>query len=524
MEGLAMGKRLGPTIAAAAALLAATASAGSAAELGLGRSAAGRAPAASGTLTEAISTDPGNLDPQLTVVSAARYVGTFSYDTLVNLVGPGKVVSGLAQKWKVVSPTKVQFTLRRAITCSDGTRMTASVVKQNLDFVGNPANKSPLLGVFMPVGATTIASNRTRTVVVTTKTPNPFMLQGLALVQIVCARGLADRKLLDHGAVGSGPYKLVSVVPGDHYTFQRRKGYSWGPAGATATRLPAKVTLKVVTNETTAANLMLTGGVNVVSLTGPDRKRLDKAHLFRRQSVGAPLELFFNENPGHPAADPKIRKALVQALNLSQIGTVGTAGLGAKMTQLTRQDLTPCPGNSVVGSVPAFSTQAARSVLASAAPSVKFLYATDAGPGFTPAAELAQEQLSAAGAKVTLDGQGTAALTGKIFGTGDWDIVYIGIGVATPNQLIGFLSGPTPAQKGTNFAAIDNAQYTKDVTQASGQAGAAGCKFWLDGERALFKAADVAPTSVLTTAVYGKRATFSLGPQGPRPTSFRLKK
>ena len=28
--------------------------------------------------------------------------------------------------------------------------MTASVVKQNLDFVGNPANNSPLLGLFMP--------------------------------------------------------------------------------------------------------------------------------------------------------------------------------------------------------------------------------------------------------------------------------------------------------------------------------------------------------------------------------------
>ena len=71
----------------------------------------------------------------MTIVGAARYVDTYAYDTLVNLPGPGKVVTGLAQSWKVVSPKKVEFTLFKGITCSDGTQMTATVVKQNLDFV-----------------------------------------------------------------------------------------------------------------------------------------------------------------------------------------------------------------------------------------------------------------------------------------------------------------------------------------------------------------------------------------------------
>src|SRR5262245_48962784 len=302
-----MRKRLVLVMAVAAVLVLGTASAIRAGVLPLG-SSSHAAGTPSGSVSISVGTDPGNLDPQLTIVSAARFVDTFSYDTLVNLAGPGKIVSGLAQSWKVVSPKKVTFKLHRNIRCADGTALTATVVKKNLDFVGNPANKSPLLGLFMPVGATTTANNRTRVVTVTTTIGNPFMVQGLALVQIVCSTGLANRSLLDHGAVGSGPYRLTGVVPGDHYTYTARKNYTWGPAGATTgnNRLPAKVTIKVVANESTAANLLLTGGLNAANLSGADRRRLDKAGLYRKTSVGAPLEFFFNESPGHPTASPAV--------------------------------------------------------------------------------------------------------------------------------------------------------------------------------------------------------------------------
>jgi peptide/nickel transport system substrate-binding protein len=314
-------------------------------------------------------------------------------------------------------------------------------------------------------------------------------------------------------------------VPGDHYSFAVRKGYAWGPNGATtATRgLPAKVTLKVVTNESTAANLLLTGGLNVASIGGPDRSRLRKASLFSVVSPAQPNEIMFNENPGHPAASPAVRKALVQALNLNQVGQVATSGLGLKMTQLSLQNFTPCAGNSVAGNVPAYNPSAAKPVL-SGAGSLKLLYATDAGPSYPPAAELAQQQLAAAGAKVTLDPQSTANLQGTIFGTGDWDVLIIGIGVANPSQFTSLVSGPTPAHGGANFAGIANTSYAQAVARAKRRVGAAGCKYWLDGESALFKAADLAPLAVTTTATYGKRMTFRLGVQGPEPTSLRLTK
>ena len=85
-----MHKRVILVIAAAATLLVGSTSATRA---GIGSPAAGP----SGSVTLAIPTDPGNLDPQLTLVAAARFVDSFAYDTLVSLAGPGKVTSALAQ-------------------------------------------------------------------------------------------------------------------------------------------------------------------------------------------------------------------------------------------------------------------------------------------------------------------------------------------------------------------------------------------------------------------------------------------
>ena len=152
---------------------------------------------------------------------------------------------------------------------------------------------------------------------------------------------------------------------------------------------------------------------------------------------------------------------------------------------------------------------------------MKLLYATDSGQSYPEAAELAQLQLSAVGAKVSLDGQTVAALQQTIFGSGDWDIMIVGIGVTTPAQFTSFVSGPTPPH-GNNFTGVDNPVYKQAVARAIMRIGAAGCKYWLEGEAALFRAADIAPLAVATTATYGRRLTFHLGVYGVLPASLRL--
>ena len=72
---------------------------------------------------------------------------------------------------------------------------------------------------------------------ITLAAPAPFVLNGLASLPMVCDAGMKDRKSLADGTTGTGPYELTEAVPNDHYTYQIRDGYTWGP---TARRPPRR--------------------------------------------------------------------------------------------------------------------------------------------------------------------------------------------------------------------------------------------------------------------------------------------
>jgi peptide/nickel transport system substrate-binding protein len=480
--------------------------------------------AAKGKVTIAITGDPGKLDPQQTAGAGAQQVAEFSYDTLVHQLPGGKIVSGLATKWKVLSKTKVRFTLHSGVTCSDGAKLTASTVKKNFDYVANGSNASPLMNLYVPENSTTVANNKKRTVTVTFPSANPFPVQGLGAVHIVCPKGMANRNSLLNGADGSGPYKLVSASPGSKYTFALRKGYTWGPNGSTSKGMPAKVVLTVVTNESTAANELITGEVNIATVIGPDRARLEKAKLFKRVVAAQPGDIWFNEKKGHPTSNISVRKGIIKALQAGQLGKVFTSGDGVPMKQLTLKSFTPCAGDSVTGNVPKHDLASAKQALSSH-PSLSILYANDGGPGSAAAAALMQNELSVAGDNsVTLNGTTTPNLLGTLFGGGNWDVAIVPLGVSAPSQLVPFLSGAGPAGGGVNFATIHNVAYANQVAQAQNASGATSCTHWLAGEKAIFTHGDLVPTYWTTLPTFAKGAKFSLGDQGIAPASLRVTK
>ena len=351
----------------------------------------------------AIATDPGNLDPHLTLLGAARTVGSFTYDTLVNVVGPGSSGTGT---WRGRGGSRSREA--RRVHAPSGHH----VLRRQRDD-GNRGQAEPRLrrqpgeqvaatsGSASPSARPSTANNGTGTVVVYDQSPNPFMIQGLGLVQMVCSRGLENRSLLDRGALGSGPYRLVESVSGDHYTFQVRNGYRWGPNGATtaAQRLPARVILRVVPNETTAANLLLTGGPQ---RRDDPRRRARPAQRAGTTSGGStiafPTELFFNQKQGQPGADATVRRAIVQAMNLRQFGTVVTSGRGVRGDAAHEAGRHAVPRQHRRGHVPAYNPGAARSVLNGRGTRLRLIYPTDAGIAtINSAMELVQQQLSAAG-------------------------------------------------------------------------------------------------------------------------------
>lgn len=123
-------------------------------------------------------------------------------------------------------------------------------------------------------------------------------------------------------------FTVSEIVPNDHYTLTRRKNYTWGPGQFDSKQpgLPDKVVIRVIPNMTTTSNLLLSGEVNAASVIGQDQQRLRAQRLFHSDLTVPFGELFFNQAPGRFGADRAMRRALVQALDLVQVGKVLTRG------------------------------------------------------------------------------------------------------------------------------------------------------------------------------------------------------
>ena len=490
------------------------------------------------TFTMVLSSDPGSLDPDFTSLSAALQLDDFMYDSLINIGQHGNLEAGLAGRWSGTTTTAT-YTLRKGITCSDGTRLTASDVAANLNFVANPKNSSNWINVFVPPGAQATGNDTAGTVTVTSQVPDPFLVQDLGSLPIVCPKGMANRSLLKEGGDGTGMFTMTQATPGSQYTLTRRKDYAWGPGNWKASQpgLPDKVVIKVVSDMTTAANLLLAGEVNGATVIGPDVQRVLARHLFQ-QTLVAPLgELWYDQKAGLPGADETVRKALTQALNLSQLGQVVASGAGSPATGLVEPGHSPCRQNTVTGNLPAYNLAAAKSALTAAGwtagpggirtkggqkLALTFYYAPSLGAGMQAGAELVQKAWGSLGVQVTLAAATQAEISQVLFsGAAQWGAAIIPLGVPLPSNLVGFLSGPTPPN-GTNFASINNATYSADVKAASSIAGGGGCADWAAAEVALFHQVDLVPFVNSAVQVFGTGATFQLSNGDVVPSSIRM--
>ncbi|NYJ74905.1 ABC transporter substrate-binding protein [Allobranchiibius huperziae] len=489
-----------------------------------------------GTFTTALSTDPGNLDPQMTANSATLQVVNFAYDTLIHIDLDGRLSPQLASAWKVSGST-VTFTMRSGVTCSDGSTFTARDAASNLNYVTNPKNKSPLTGAFAPPGATATASGSTVTLKLAS--PSPFVLNGLANIPMVCKAGLANRSTLATKTDGTGLFKLTEDVASDHIAFTKRTGYTWGPLGVTSSTpgLPDKVVIKFVSSLTTAANLLLSGGLSAATVTGPDAKRLQGAGLFAAPVQVLLGEMWFNHAKTRPGSDLAVRKALTQAVDLTQLAKVMSSGEGTAATTFATAPPVACTGNSIQSALPPHGVDQAKATLEAAGWKVgaggtrskngqrlalTFIYDTAGGSSASAAAELAASVWKTLGAAVTMRAQSDTEITQTVLGgSGNWDVGWLPLNVSSPDQLVPFMSGPSPTA-GNNFGQIDNPAYAAEVARATTKQGKAGCADWLAAESQLVKNADVIPFANQSVRTFAKGARFAAGFSAIDPTTIRM--
>jgi peptide/nickel transport system substrate-binding protein len=527
MSSIHRGAVLALALALGAAGLTACGSSGSSAN-GAGNYVDGK------TFSYAVTDDPGSLDPQVNLTAILVQLNRFAYDSLVSVKDDGSIAPQLASSWKT-DGTTLTLQIRDGVTCADGTAFTAQTAADNINWVADPKHQSQYLGVYLPPGASASAAGSTLTIKLAQ--PVPFVLNGLANLSMVCPNGLKDRSILKSRTDGTGPFVLSRAAVGSEYVYTVRKGYAWGPDGAktSAHGTPAKIDVKVIANDTTAANQLLAGQLNGATIKGAtDADRLAGAGLDFHKQLSIVGEQSYNHAAGHPTSSADVRMALTQALDLADLQKVLTSGQGEPATELAVTPPAACPGNSVKGAVPEQDVDAANAALDRAGwvkgadgvrtkdgqkLTLRFDYVTLLGPGASAAAELAASAWKAIGAEVKMKGITITDFTSVAI-NGGWDVLWVPFNGSSPDQLVSILSG-TPAPKGNNFAAIDNADYQSHVAKALAAGGTKGCPDWLAAESALFKAADLVPFANLVVKTFAKNATFDMA-GNIVPTSIRM--
>ncbi len=503
-----------------------------------GNQSASRVKYASGaTFTLALRDDLGSFDPYHS--NLIKGYSKLAYDSLVHLRSQGDFVSGLAEKW-TADAHSASFTLRNDVTCSDGTPLTPRQVAAALTYLGDPKNGSSLYGSQIPSVPYKVAvDDSTRTLTITMSHPYGFILRTIGTAPIVCAKGLKDPKPLAKTSDGTGPFILEKVVPGQSYTFTVRKGYVWGPGGAStsAPGTPAKIVLRVVSSESTAANLLLSGELNWAQITGDDRQRLDAQGLARKELPSAGAWLWLNHREGRPTADKRVRQALIHALDLAEIIRVSTGGTGSASTGLTTLTPRPCPRDTVAGLLPKYDVAAAEALLdqegwakgsdgtrrKDGKPLALDLHYVPSMSSFDkPTAELLAKRWGAVGVRVKLIADAVPTMSQVLFQTGSYDIYLQGLGNSLPSAYVKYISGPVPP-KGINLAGIENKDYDTLTAKAATMTAPQACAYWEKAEQALWRDVDMAPLSSRPLAYYLKNAQAQLnGIDFPIPTSIRV--
>lgn len=488
-----------------------------------------------GTFIKSTPNDPGNLNPFHAVQPPTWDFVSLAYETLIYVTPDGELLPWLAEEWEE-NGTEAQFTLREGITCDDGTEFTGRTVADNINYNADPENATFSYGSAIDENVSATADGNV--VTVTSQKNDPFLAVNIGTIRMVCDAGVADPSILETGTNGTSLFTLTDVKPGDTYTLSKRDDYTWGPEGVTSETegLPDVIEFKVVADESTAANLLLSGELNAAAILGADRARLDAAGL-NFVGVRNPIgEMLFNEHEDRPFSDPLVREALITAIDREEIGSVISDGAGIEPVSLVVRSPLLCVGEEPEWTLPETDLDHAAELLDEAGwtlnadgkrekggdpLTIKFVY-NAATAVHAPAAELVQETWNELGVTTELFANDEAAWSDQLYSSFDWDTGWIQIPAAGPVTLSKNFAGAAPDQGGLNFMFVDNPEYKTLAGEAqTAQSPEEACGIWRDAEKELIERFDVFPVMDSIRPTYQSGAVFDQ-PNYLQPTTIRM--
>ncbi|WP_326580177.1 ABC transporter substrate-binding protein [Actinacidiphila glaucinigra] len=281
-----------------------------------------------GTLTFAVGSDAGCVDPQQVGSNDTIYSLRQVVDSLTDQdPETGRIVPWLAESWEV-SPDATTFTfhLRPGVTFSDGSPLTAQVVKDNFDAVPKLGALAILAQGYLS-GVESTSAVDTLTVRVRFKKPNAQFLQATSThslgIESSASVKRTPQRRCSQGVVGSGPFVLERYVQNQSITLAKRTGYAWGSPRwrKKGEAYLDRLVFKVVPEAGVRAGSLRSGQVDAIGSVG----RADEATLKggqvtlqRRANPGVVFGLGLN-NSRPVLKDADVRQAIRYAVDRKQI-------------------------------------------------------------------------------------------------------------------------------------------------------------------------------------------------------------
>jgi peptide/nickel transport system substrate-binding protein len=391
-------KRIGASALAVAAL-SLTACGGAAS--GGGSSASGGGASGSQALTIGYDSDPApqGYDPLLYGAGQRLFYESL-YQSLFIEAASGAVTPELVTSFSYnAKKTQMTLKLKSGVTFTDGSKLTAQLVKENLDRRSDAQLQS--YGAFAKGGAdqiTNVTAPDASTVVLTFAAPQATFQTNLAGVpgMIVGQHGVTNPASLQTAPDGSGPYKLSSAVKGSSYTVTRE------PAAAAAAYPFATIVYKPFLDKQARANAQISGQTDVSMLDSSTVPMVQSNGVSVVKNGGTIQTLLIFDKTGvtaKPFGNKLVRLALSYAINRSAYvdaiakGSVPTASAFPQAS----------PGyDPTLNAAYAFSDAKAKQLLAQAGYPNGFSFTITASPTDEAQLEFIQKQFAAIGVTMNI--------------------------------------------------------------------------------------------------------------------------
>jgi len=187
--------------------------------------AAQATPTTGGTLKVIIVDDPNSLDIQVSQLNQCRETLNSIYETLTLFdATDGQVKGLLSSEWSFPDPNTLEMKLQPNVKFHNGEDFTADDVKFSIERIQDPATASPNASIISSIKSTEVAEPLK--VRFHLNAPWPALVSDLTTIQIYSKT--ATQEQITTKPNGTGPFKWVEWVPGDHITYAKNDAY-WRP-------------------------------------------------------------------------------------------------------------------------------------------------------------------------------------------------------------------------------------------------------------------------------------------------------